>query len=185
MVWPDTAFDRGPAQPFVIARPQRSRAQIGAADAEREASPSCAVDQRRTDSALACLRIDPHRGDPWCQLRALGEIGCDHRCRTKKNFAVMGDQRKRNRRGTQVLPQTARNIFERMAVRLPPGLPDPVGNRIEELRALPQVADREGKGHGIIYWLSLVGSVVLLHPAFNRKRVKSSGAPPQFAVKSS
>ena len=160
MVRPDTALDRGPAQPFVVARPLRSRAQIGAADAQREAIPSCAVDQRRTDAVLACLRIDPHRGDPWRQLRALGEIGCDHRCRTKKNFAVMGDQRKRNRRSTQVLPQTARNIFERMAVRLPPCLPDPVGNGID----------------------AASGSDVLLHPAFNGKRVKSSGALPQFAL---
>jgi hypothetical protein len=29
-----------------------------------------------------------------------------------------------------------------------PGLPDPVGNGIEKLRALPQVGDHAGKGHG-------------------------------------
>src|ERR1700720_3971610 len=57
----------------------------------------------------------------------------------------MGDQRERDRCGVDVFPQPARNIVERMAAVPPPRLPDPVGNGVEEFRALSQVGD--GKGH--------------------------------------
>src|SRR5438034_1262241 len=66
---------------------------------------------------------------PW--LRTFLEVGGDHGTGAEKFSAVMGDQRKRNRRGLHVLPQAGRNIFERIAVWLPPLLPDAVGHRVE------------------------------------------------------
>ncbi len=63
----------------------------------------------------------------------------------------MGDQRQRDRRVLHVLLEASFDVRERMAVRLPPCLPDAVGDGIEEFRPLPQVGDGEGEGHWFIW----------------------------------
>src|SRR5258707_90953 len=102
-----------------------------------------AVD-RATNGAPARMRFHRYRRDPWRELRTLREVGGNHRGGAKKRFSVMGDQCDRYRCGVHVFPKTARNIVERMAVGPPPRLPDPVGNDVEEFRALSQVGDGEG-----------------------------------------
>src|SRR6266566_543471 len=79
----DVAFDSRPPQPLIEIGALRPRAEIDTVDAEREASLRRAVDQRRAHPAPARLRLDPDRGDPWRELRALGEIGGDHRRRAE------------------------------------------------------------------------------------------------------
>src|SRR5258706_11148243 len=112
------------------------------------------------------MLLHPYRRDPWRKLRTLRKVGGDHRGGAKKRFSVMGDQCERYRCGVHVFPQTVRNIVERMAAVLPPRLPDPVGNGVEEFRALSQVGDGEGHCcfHGRTYLSTLNAVARHRHP---------------------
>jgi len=102
------------------------------------------ADQCGADTAPARVRFDPHCCNPWRKLRAIRHIGCDPRGRAKKCIVLVGDQREGNRRSIHVFAQPTLHIGERMAARFPPRLPNPLGNRIEESGALPQVGNGEG-----------------------------------------
>src|SRR5258708_24394211 len=90
------------------------------------------------------MLLHPYRRDPWCQLRTLREIGGNHRGGAKKRFSVLVDECERYRCVVHVCTKPVRNTVERMAGVPPPRLPDPVGNGVEEFRALSQVGDGEG-----------------------------------------
>jgi len=65
----------------------------------------------------------------------------------KERVAVMGDQCERDLSIAHVLAQAAGNVAERSAFRLPPRLPDPHRDGVEEFRALAQIGDFESKRH--------------------------------------
>lgn len=89
------------------------------------------------------LRFDPDRGDPWRELRAFRKVGRNHRNGAEECPAVMSHERERNWRWLDILAQAASDIAERVAGILPPGEPDPLGDRVEKFRTLAQVRDRE------------------------------------------
>ena len=157
-MWADIPLGDDPAQSLVKTCKLRTRAQPRPPDTEREAILRGAVHQRRRHAAAARVLLDPYRCHPWRQLRPLLEIGFDHRSGAEKSFAIMRDQREGDRRVLHVFAQARSDVGQRIAARLPPCPPDPVGDGVEKRRASAQVRNGEWQLHRLILGATWAGA---------------------------